>query len=305
MRKRCSACKAEKERAEFYRGGQCRECVKARTARNFKARYVASPRAPSSLVPPAGEAPTKVCIACSEEKPADAFYLHQRRDGSVTRKGRCGACIQARRPSKSAPKTEKRCNRCGEVKPLTDAHFSWKSGENAKWASVCKPCAAAVARKNYRGHCPLIQRHVRPEIEVRHILDPDLDRLRKALAKASRPLLSEEERLAYLRGYFAAQALREREGSAVEAHQDLVFRIASELRRHSYEDRVSLAFEALLECVRSGVVERDELATAIRAKIEATAQERRLVTNQHDCGANGDWDKIAEIAAPELDELAA
>lgn len=81
------------------------------------------------------------------------------------------------------------------------------------------------------------------------------DIFRRALCDDPPELSSEEEKLAYFRGFLAASRRQEAEAERVEGCRDLVFRIASEVSRKSgraisYEEAVSAGYVGLLNAIR-------------------------------------------------------
>jgi hypothetical protein len=174
------------------------------------------------------------------------------------------------------------------------------------WHGLCRPCRyeedrirrrpdaekRVAWRYSVRPERP--KKHEEPRVEIRTILDPELDHIRKVLAMAPPELSGEADKLAFLRGFMRGAAHGLKETSYIEQHQDLVFRIASELRKHRYEDRVSFGYEALLACSRSGISDRELIANEIREKIQGEKGERWLLTGFHGVGPDGDFDLIAQ-----------
>lgn len=96
------------------------------------------------------------------------------------------------------------------------------------------------------------------------------------MATSPPDIATDEERLAYYRGYLAGTGRQEYEGARFAIYQDLVFRIAAEQDRRagrrsarlSYEDMVSLGYEAVLEVLRKKRdVERSAVAACIRRRL--------------------------------------
>lgn len=120
-------------------------------------------------------------------------------------------------------------------------------------------------------------------MELPSTLDVE-DVIRKAMATSPPDLATDEERLAYYRGYLAGAGRQEFEGSRFALYQDLVFRIAAEQDRRwktkatrlHYEDMVSVGYEAVLEVIRSKKkdMDRSTVALCIRRRIIDLARER-------------------------------
>lgn len=188
----------------------------------------------------------------------------------------------------------RRCRVCGEERPATRDHFRTYAGKRAL-GTMCRACdvkrAAQWRAKNPEKtaeHRRARQRVLRERSRALKALEgkasPDeIDTLRRALAENPPGLTSEGERLAYFRGFLAACKRSKDEESRLLAFQDLVFRIASELaakRRHwqeterfSYEEMVSIGYEAVLEVVRKKrEPSRADVAGAIRYRIVDAAR---------------------------------
>jgi RNA polymerase sigma factor (sigma-70 family) len=114
------------------------------------------------------------------------------------------------------------------------------------------------------------------------------DIIRKAMAEKPPALDTEEELLAYYRGFLAGVGRREGESERFEHYRDIVFRIAAELDRRfrglssshrmEYEEFVSIGYEAVLELLRKqGAPDRQLAARAIRMRIKDAYRSRFLV----------------------------
>lgn len=84
----------------------------------------------------------RCCNTCGQVKPAEEFPLAPGSD--VNRRKDCQGCIRlksaAKKEAKSAAPKEKRCTRCGGVKPLADfgQHKIWRSASE----DMCRACDA-------------------------------------------------------------------------------------------------------------------------------------------------------------------
>lgn len=99
---------------------------------------------------------TKTCFACKETKPVAEFYQNAGHTDGLS--SRCVTCTQtdmrdrwrAKHPERAAwvMPTEKRCNGCGETKPLEDfhRHSRHKDGRQAR----CKICQTQSVLTGYR-----------------------------------------------------------------------------------------------------------------------------------------------------------
>jgi len=275
-----------RDKSVVVRRGVCRECCKLRK---------------HAKPPPAED--FRVCTVCGISKPKtdDNFaYLVGRglwhgscRDCmNMRERMRRGKRISAKRAcTPSLPNTAS-CWSCSAEKVICKENFHFSP--SGRRSGVCLECRANIPVKAKSSSSAHAGRR-RVEIEVRTILDPELDAIRKKLAMAPPELESEAERLAFLRGFTRGAAHGAAETEAVEKNQDLVFRIASEARKHTYEDRVSMGYEALLACIRCGVDDRDMIAEQIRKKIKSEKGPEWLRTGMHSFGPDGDFDFIAQL----------
>ncbi len=122
--------------------------------------------------------------------------------------------------------------------------------------------------------------------------DPDrIDALRKALVAAPPTLAGEDALLAYWRGYLAGARRGEEESERFRRYQDIAYRVAAELdakqrridptNRLSYEDMVSVGYEAALEVLRrQKEPARAVVAQAIRRRIVDEVRRRFGATSR-------------------------
>jgi RNA polymerase sigma factor (sigma-70 family) len=100
-----------------------------------------------------------------------------------------------------------------------------------------------------------------------------LDAMRKSLVQHPPELQTEQESLAYFRGFMAGAKRTQDESERFERLKDLCHRIASERKFKLYEDGISVAYEGLLAFLRrrrafeSPAGERQAAAEAIRRAI--------------------------------------
>ena len=85
----------------------------------------------------------KTCTVCHESKPLGSFYRARTKDGYA---GVCRACIRSR-PRDARSRTEKRCPRCGEVKPLAEFHKNAHRADGVQ--QYCAPCTREFANNYY------------------------------------------------------------------------------------------------------------------------------------------------------------
>lgn len=154
--------------------------------------------------------------------------------------------------------------------------------------SYCKPCNAAKKRAWYktpRGrelnakYAKAYGRKSRAAYRMMNEQAPGgLDAMRKIRAQHPTPIEGEEGLLAYWRGYLAGSRRTSEESERFARYQDIAFRVAAELDRKwrglssdirvSYEDMVSIAYEAVLvELRRAKEPARELVALAIRRRI--------------------------------------
>lgn len=106
----------------------------------------------------------------------------------------------------------------------------------------------------------------------------EIDAARKAMAEDPPGITTEGEHLAYYRGFLAGSRRTRDESERFQKYQDIAFRVAAELdakwrglsadRRLSYEDLVSIGYEAVLEVLRKKTEPpRAVVAQAIRRRI--------------------------------------
>jgi hypothetical protein len=97
---------------------------------------------------------TKKCCDCKIEKPLSDFYpCKSCKDGLMRR---CKLCfgiyrirLKARNQSDIAGiKKTKKCNKCGNVLPLTD-FYTRKKGDKIIFFSPCKKCNAVTQKRHY------------------------------------------------------------------------------------------------------------------------------------------------------------
>lgn len=158
----------------------------------------------------------------------------------------------------------------------------------------CRLCARGYMNAWRSSNVERVQRHRKDTYERRRDAhramrkigaDPAaLDAVRRALVERPPVIEDDSAAVAYFRGFLAGAGRAQSEAQDVEELKDLVFRIAAEEdsrmrswlpeRRLSYEDMVSIGYEALLECLRKKRKDRGLVATAIRRRFQDEARER-------------------------------
>lgn len=120
---------------------------------------------------------------------------------------------------------------------------------------------------------------------TRHLTPEQMDAMRRALLDAPPTIASEDGLLAYYRGFVAGAKRSGDESERFERYQDIAFRVAAELDRKtrrwdpsnrlSYEDMVSVGYEAVLEILRKQrEPARSMVAQTIRSRIVDEARRR-------------------------------
>lgn len=111
----------------------------------------------------------------------------------------------------------------------------------------------------------------------------EIDAARRALSEHPPELTGDGEMLAYFRGFMAASKRGAEENERLASYQDLIFRIAAEEEKRwrsvthklSYEDMISLGYEAVLHQLRlKRDVSRGVMAHQIRLRFADEARER-------------------------------
>jgi hypothetical protein len=161
----------------------------------------------------------------------------------------------------------KTCPGCGQRKSLALFHSRTNKSGTRKPTARCAACRNEK-RKRYRSS-PEGRRHetergneYRRRLTAQAKLFPkveglDLDLLRRALVERPDELSSEEEAVAYYRGFLAGHARMGGESARFDRLKDLVHRIVSEATRDAigkfigYEALISHAYEGLLDFIRN------------------------------------------------------
>jgi RNA polymerase sigma factor (sigma-70 family) len=243
--------------------------------------------------------------------------------GHALRVGR--PCLNRRPPEEGL----RRCRDCNEERDIKLFKVVKKKGSGSAWRSHrCRECDNRILRDWEKANPERVRatnqrrnKKIVAALKLARALgesDPStLDALRRSLVEKPPEITDDEPALAYFRGYLSGVGRSKRESEDVEEYKDLVFRIAAEKnarmgklspsRRISYEDMVSVGYEALLECLRSNKRERPLIAVAIRRRLidEYRRQFGRYAdrlsvagaTNFQDCGEDGDVDMLAQVSA--------
>ncbi len=187
----------------------------------------------------------------------------------------------------------KRCGLCGEEKPEADfAMCSRRSRSDPRsvkrWRrGTCKPCERKRCDEWRSAHPDAVKtyrRRTQAKVQAARAIfatlpQQNVDVLRRVLAEAPSDLQGETEAAAYFRGYIAGAKRSGAESERFERLKDLAHRIAADFRREArtfvgYEDRLSFAYEGLLNFIRKRrpegldlIAERKLAAGAIRHAI--------------------------------------
>ncbi len=161
---------------------------------------------------------------------------------------------------------------------------------------------------------------------TRHLSADQMDAMRRALIDEPPAIASEDGLLAYYRGFVAGAKRSQEESERFGRYQDIAFRVAAELDRKTrrwdpsnrltYEDMVSVGYEAVLEILRKAKdPERSMVAQTIRGRIIDEARRRfgsasraggpaRLVTGalEGEDGPTGLLEGLAAQGSLEVDQ---
>lgn len=185
---------------------------------------------------------------------------------------------------KGPTEAERTCRRCGVRKsiekfPLTAPRTPWRR-------HTCSKCCGVRVKEHYERNPDKYAAYRRGQDRraksaralARRMGTDTLDALRRAMVETPPPLSGDDALLAYWRGYVSGAQRAKNESERFQQYQDIAFRVAAELdgkwrnvsadRRLSYEDLVSIGYEAILEVLRKKAdPPRAVVGQAIRRRI--------------------------------------